>query len=87
MGVVIVFQLGHSTRDIAFCARVHAQLNVSAVTARVHAKPKLACTREILSKTAILSSAKYSDVNAFVSMEHLNFQPANKIKSSLKYLL
>ena len=38
------------------CTRAHAQINILVVTARLHARPKFACTREISSKTAILSS-------------------------------
>ena len=55
MGVVIVSQWHHSRRGIDSCAHTHVQLNVLAVTAHVSTQPKLACTHEISSKTAILS--------------------------------
>ena len=38
------------------CTLAHAEMNILVVTSRLHARPKFACTREISSKTAILSS-------------------------------
>ena len=66
MGVVIVSQWRRSMRDIVSCTQAHAQLNVSAVTARVHARPKLACTRKISSKTVILSSIDAGHIRAYL---------------------
>ena len=51
MGVVIVSQRRCSRQDTDSCARTHAQLNASAVTAHVYAQLNLACTREISSKS------------------------------------
>ena len=56
MGVVIVSKLCHRRRDKDSCACTHMQLSVSAVTACMHVRPKLACTNEILLITFILSS-------------------------------
>ena len=56
IGVAIFSQWSRSRRDTGSCARTHAQFNVVAVAARVHARPKIACMREISSKTVILFS-------------------------------
>ena len=50
--------------DTDSCARTHAHFNVSAVTARVHVRLNRSCTREISSKTAILSSMDYARVRS-----------------------
>ena len=54
MGGVIVSHWCCRWKDAELCAHAHEQLNVSAVTAHMHARPKLAWTREISSKTAII---------------------------------
>ena len=54
--VVMVCQWHGSMRDTTCCARAHAYLNVSAVTARVHTRITLVCTRESDIHSSILST-------------------------------
>ena len=56
IGMVIISQWNCSRRDTDSFAPAHVLVSVSAVTALVHVQPKLACTSEISSKTAICSS-------------------------------
>ena len=61
MDVATVSQCCGRRRYTESCAPAQVKLNVSAVTVCIHTRPKLACTCEISSKTAILSGMWLED--------------------------
>ena len=97
MGVVIVSWWCCHRKDTDSCA--HAQLNVSAATACVHVRQKLACTHEISLKTAILPVCKLTPLQRCFgprfeclpftgdfSPAHINCQPHNSYQFSIPVL-